>query len=83
MAFEIRDLQEDFGRLLAMFPDEQVAAPGKAPPGFRTYIEGVGRATLDLVEDTRDLVVFLGHLSTAMAKMATRRVRLRHYGHWL
>ena len=29
MAFEIRDLQEDYGRLLAMFPDEQVAAPGK------------------------------------------------------
>ena len=77
MAFEIRDLQEDFGRLLAMFPDEQAAAPTKAPRSFRTYIEGVGRATFEIVEDTRDLVVFLGHLTTAMFKMLTRRARMR------
>ena len=77
MAFEIRGLQEDYGRLLAMFPDEQAAAPRKGPPGFRTYVERVGRATFEVVEDTRDLVAFLGHLSAAMAKMVTRRVRLR------
>ena len=76
-AFEIRDLQEDYGRLLAMFPDEEVAAPAKARPGFRTYVEGVGRAVFEVVEDTRDLVEFLGHLSAALAKMVTRRVRLR------
>ena len=77
MAFEIRDLQEDYGRLLAMFPGEETAAPEKAHSGFRTYFEGAGRATFEVVENIRDLVEFLGHISAAMAKMATRRVRLR------
>jgi len=76
-AFEIRGLRDDFRRLLEMFdPAEMARCRIPEPKPINLSVE-VGRAVVDLWEDFRARVSFLGEVTTALLQAALRPRQVR------
>ncbi len=76
-SFEIRGLREDFHKLLEMFPAgnfRRVAEQERSQAGF---VEKIGRATVEILEDLREQIIFLGHLMVGITLVLFRRQKIR------
>lgn len=76
-SLQIRGLAEEFQRLLDQFEQAPSEPPGEpAKPRF-SLPERVGRSTMEVWEDFRNLVIFLGELVANMGLVLTRRQKVR------
>ena len=75
--FEIHGLAEEFQRLLDQFDPADSSFNPPQPPASLSLPEEAGRATMALLSDLVDLVVFVGEISVALclAVRHPRRVR--------
>ena len=76
-SFRIQGLAEEFQRLLDQFDRVDPRALGEPPKPKLPLPERVGRATIDVWEDFRDLVAFVGELVANLGSVLTRRQRIR------
>jgi phospholipid/cholesterol/gamma-HCH transport system permease protein len=63
--FTLRGLREEFRQLLELVEPSEGDEAGEAPRR-EGFIEGLGRATLQVFSDMRQLVVFVGELTLAL-----------------
>lgn len=75
--FTVRGLRDDLQRVLALVERAPAAPGGGALERRDSFIEGVGRAALQLGGDTRRLVGFIGELSLALLGAARRPRQIR------
>jgi phospholipid/cholesterol/gamma-HCH transport system permease protein len=76
--FTLRGLREEFRQLLELVEPSEAEEAGEAPRR-QGFIEGLGRATLQVFSDLRQLVVFVGELTLALlyAVRNPRNVRFK------
>ncbi|UCE85800.1 MAG: MlaE family lipid ABC transporter permease subunit [Deltaproteobacteria bacterium] len=74
--FHVRGLREEFQKLVEMI--EPAPARVEAAPEHREgFFEGIGRATLRLLSDTRTLMVFVGELTVMLGRALRHPRQLR------
>lgn len=78
-SFTLRGLREEFGQLLELSEPSEAEGAEEPPPRRDSFIEGLGRATLQILADIRVLVVFVGELTVMLGRAARnpRRVRFK------
>ena len=77
--FTLHGLCEEFRQLLEMVEPSEGEEAAEGPLHREGFIEGLGRATLQVFSDTRELVVFVGQLTLALLHAARnpRSVRFK------
>ena len=78
-SFTLRGLREEFRQLLELSEPSEAEGVQEAPPHRDSFIEALGRATLQILADIRVLVVFVGELTVMLGRAARnpRRVRFK------
>jgi phospholipid/cholesterol/gamma-HCH transport system permease protein len=72
----LRGLRPEFGQLVELIEPSPRAHAEELPPR-ESFVEGVGRATLKLLDDLRELVAFIGELTLALGAAVRHPGRLR------
>jgi phospholipid/cholesterol/gamma-HCH transport system permease protein len=65
-SFTLQGLRDDFRQLLEMIEPSEAPAAAEAPERRDSFVENVGRATLQSIADVRALVVFIGELTVSL-----------------
>lgn len=73
---EINGLRDEFSRLLDLFDLERLQVEA-APATHMPLPESVGRRTMALLAELRDMVVFVGEVVVSLGRVLTGRQRLR------
>jgi phospholipid/cholesterol/gamma-HCH transport system permease protein len=73
-SFTLRGLRDDFRQLVELIGPSEEAQAAEHPERHDSFVEGLGRAALQVAADVRVLVVFVGEL-TVMLLQAIRRPR--------
>jgi phospholipid/cholesterol/gamma-HCH transport system permease protein len=76
-ACTIRGLDPETARLQELFDPAALAVGAEVSRRVMPIPEVVGRATVQVLEDLRDLVVFIGEVAANLGRLLTRRQRLR------
>lgn len=74
--FELRGLQPEFASILEMIEPGPAAAP-EAPRPREGILEGLGRQTLELVDDLRGAIAYLGELVIGLGSLIRDPGQLR------
>jgi phospholipid/cholesterol/gamma-HCH transport system permease protein len=75
--FEIVGLREEIRRLVDLFPVDRFRAPTGTTKVRRSLPVEVGRATVELLKDIRELLTFIGHVIVSFLQVLRNPGRLR------
>src|SRR5687768_7978111 len=75
--FEIRGLRPEFGAILEEWEPTELAAVEDHAAEHPPFVEQVGRAIVDLGQDIRILIIFVGELGSALLQAALSPGRAR------
>ncbi len=75
----IEGLRAEFEQLLKLFDPGSIPRPGRKPNSFLTFADSVGRTSVNLLEDFKSQVSFIGELSVKLLATVIhpRSLRLR------
>jgi phospholipid/cholesterol/gamma-HCH transport system permease protein len=76
-SLEIEGLRDEFDRLMKMFDPASLEPPGPSLVRRLSLPESVGRSTLAILEETREMVAFVGEVTISATRLLRRKVRLR------